>query len=104
MPEELRGAALNEAPPRSAGAVPLHEAPPPAPPLGTSDASLRTRVRSYEADLIRDALRKTAGSRAQAALLLAMPLRTLAEKIRMYDLDGGIDSTRAGKRAAADSP
>jgi DNA-binding NtrC family response regulator len=50
------------------------------------DADFKSRVRSYEVDLILDALRRTSGNQTEAAKLLRMPVRTLAHKIAQYGL------------------
>jgi two-component system response regulator AtoC len=48
--------------------------------------SLPDRVRMFEMSLIRDALVSTSGNQARAARMLGLPRRTLANKIRVYDL------------------
>jgi two-component system response regulator AtoC len=48
--------------------------------------SLSNRVRTFEIELIRGALGTTGGNQAQAARLLGLPRRTLANKIRTYRL------------------
>ncbi|HKU42576.1 MAG TPA: sigma 54-interacting transcriptional regulator [Polyangiales bacterium] len=50
-------------------------------------ARYRERVRDYEIGVIREALLQSGGRRARAAALLGLPLRTLAEKIRSFELD-----------------
>ncbi|MEZ4302616.1 MAG: sigma 54-interacting transcriptional regulator [Polyangiaceae bacterium] len=53
-----------------------------------SNPRLRSRVRAYEATLIRDALAAAGGSRSEAARALGMPLRTLAHRIKALGLEG----------------
>ena len=52
-------------------------------------------VRSYEVQLIRDALQTAGGNQTKAAELLGMPLRTLVYKIRSYRLRRGADEAVA---------
>ncbi len=56
--------------------------------LAPAEGDLRDRVRRYEAEQIRAALRASNGSRAKAAESLGVPLRTLAHKIREHGIDG----------------
>ena len=49
-------------------------------------APIRERLAAYERQLILDALTACAGNQTQAARRLGMPLRTLARKIKEYDL------------------
>ena len=56
------------------------------------DADFRERVRSYETQLILDALQRTQGNQTQAAKLLRMPLRTLVHKIRSYGIKKSFDT------------
>jgi DNA-binding NtrC family response regulator len=78
LSERIRGGA----PP-----VPAAGSSPPEPvPAADPAADFRTRVKSYEVDLILDALRRTGGNQTEAARLLRMPVRTLAHKIQLYGL------------------
>jgi len=52
-----------------------------------SGSKLRVRVQAYEAELIKNALDAAGGSRAEAARMLGMPLRTLAHRIKVLGLD-----------------
>jgi DNA-binding NtrC family response regulator len=54
---------------------------------GPDDRKLRARVQAYEAEIIRNALDAARGSRAEAARLLGMPLRTLAHRIKALGID-----------------
>jgi len=68
--------------------------PPPqlADPELSDDADFKERVRSYETQLILDALQRTAGNQTHAAKLLRMPLRTLVHKIRSYGIKKSFDA------------
>ena len=64
------------------------EAPPAAVPAGALDGNvdfkdrIRLQTQRYETDLIVEALRRTGGNQTEAAKLLAMPVRTLAHKMK----------------------
>ncbi len=80
LPERVcRPAAPTTAP----AALPLDE---------EDDADFRERVRTYETQLILDALARTQGNQTQAAKLLRMPLRTLVHKIRSYGIKKSFDA------------
>ncbi|MCA9608240.1 MAG: sigma 54-interacting transcriptional regulator [Myxococcales bacterium] len=64
----------------------------PMPAEEDDDADFRERVRSYETQLILDALQRTQGNQTQAAKLLRMPLRTLVHKIRSYGIKKSFDT------------
>jgi DNA-binding NtrC family response regulator len=66
-------------------------APFPPEPDGEKEQRFKELVREYETRLIRDALLRAGGNKTEAARLLKMPLRTLANKIRAYGLVGGPD-------------
>jgi DNA-binding NtrC family response regulator len=54
-----------------------------------SGGRFATMVRSYETQLITEALAATAGNQTKAAELLGMPLRTLVYKLRSFGLRAG---------------
>ena len=84
LPERIRGAPVPALAPPSTPAG--------APAEGDADADFRTRMRSYEVDLILDALRRSGGNQTEAAKLLRMPVRTLAHKIQQYGLKKRFDA------------
>jgi DNA-binding NtrC family response regulator len=53
--------------------------------------SLPDRLRMLEIGLIRDALVKTRGNQAEAARMLGLPRRTLANKVQTYGLASRAD-------------
>ena len=58
------------------------------PPAGTRDLSKESEltIASFEADLIREALRRTGDNRTRAADLLGISRKQLLSRIRKYDL------------------
>jgi DNA-binding NtrC family response regulator len=76
LPERVRALA----PQRVASASPAVSVPAPDPAGGTAD--MRTELQRHEAELIVRALEQTGGNRQEAARLLGLPLRTLANKIK----------------------
>jgi Nif-specific regulatory protein len=70
---------------------PTPEAPPAQPAAPAAPAapqSLADRVKEVEVALIRDALSRTAGNRAQAARLLGLSREGLRKKMRRFGLEG----------------
>ena len=67
-------------PERLRSSSPVEQAP-------ASGRKLRARVQAYEAELIKNALDAAGGSRAEAARLLGMPLRTLAHRIKVLEIE-----------------
>jgi DNA-binding NtrC family response regulator len=55
-----------------------------------TELSLPDRVRIFESQLIRDALAKSGGSHAKAAILLGIPRRTLSSKIQTLNIEQGM--------------
>ncbi|MBI2892064.1 MAG: sigma 54-interacting transcriptional regulator [Deltaproteobacteria bacterium] len=68
----------------------LGAAPEPSPAGAPTDdgggADFKDRIRTYETELILDALRRTGGNQKEAANLLRMPIRTLAHKLLAYGI------------------
>ena len=54
--------------------------------LNGASSSFPDRIREFECLLIRKALEKAQGNQAQAARILGLPRRTLANKVHAYDL------------------
>ena len=65
--------------------------PPALQTVNTADkaitAGLFESVEAYEKDLVCEALRKTRGSRSQAAKLLKVSERVLSYKVKKYEID-----------------
>ncbi|MCA9670445.1 MAG: sigma 54-interacting transcriptional regulator [Myxococcales bacterium] len=79
----------DDLPPSISGAQPMvpgDDAPPEAASTADTSADLRERLASFEAQLLREALARTGGSRADAARLLGLPVRTLAYKLKQHEL------------------
>lgn len=60
----------------------------PAEPAGERLPSLPERLRQFERELLREALTRTRGNQSEAARLLGLPRRTLANKVHAYGLLG----------------
>jgi DNA-binding NtrC family response regulator len=65
---------------------PVETIRPAAPKPPASDVSLRERLREHEAELLRQALAQSDGSRTQAAKLLKLPLRTFMKRLKDYGI------------------
>jgi len=88
LPERVRAAAA----PVVAAAAPAPAGPGDGAVSADPDADFRSRVRTYEVDLILDALHRAGGNQTEAARLLRMPVRTLAHKIQQYGLKKRFDA------------
>jgi transcriptional regulator with PAS, ATPase and Fis domain len=88
LPDRLRGPVpTSVAPDKTSPLIVTGSAPPSRlPGNDAASASLRARVQAYEAAIIHEALEQAHGSRAEAARLLGIPLRTLAHKIKMLGI------------------
>jgi len=64
----------------------LQEATMPPLPYATDDLSVKRNMRRLEKQLIREALRQTAGNKSKAAQLLDLSLRALLYKIKDYEI------------------
>ena len=80
---------------KSASSFPVEETDPAIASLGDESMDFKDRVQAFETRLIRDALVRAEGNRTAAARLLRIPLRTLAYKLRAYDIPKDL-----GKRSA----
>ncbi len=56
---------------------------------GTEDLDLKNRIRELEARMIREALRRAGGNRAEASRRLGISYPSLLTKIRAYRLSEG---------------
>jgi two-component system, NtrC family, response regulator AtoC len=56
------------------------------PGVGSDTQPYRERVKSFEATVLREALRRNGGSRTKAAATLRIPLRTLMTKLKMLGI------------------
>lgn len=80
LPEEVRCY-----PGSAAMAPPTPDSPPPPPALEPGSCPpLKTLVAEYEASVLRAALARSGGNRAQAARILQVPLRTFAWKLSRH--------------------
>jgi Nif-specific regulatory protein len=65
--------------------------PPALQTVNTADKAVNTglfeSVEAYEKELVCEALRKTRGSRSQAARLLKVSERVLSYKVKKYEID-----------------
>ncbi|MCG8557639.1 MAG: sigma 54-interacting transcriptional regulator [Proteobacteria bacterium] len=75
LPDTLRA---RPDPPASSG---------PGAPESLAGPPLKERLQQLESNLMREALIKTGGHRAQAAKLIGMPLRTFMKRLKEYQLD-----------------
>ena len=75
LPAELRAAS-----------EPTTLAPPADLTVSDAEGSLPQRIREFEAKVIVDALERTGGNQRRAAILLQVPLRTLAYKMRTLQI------------------
>lgn len=67
-----------------------------AAPLATEGApTLPERLRAFERELLREALREARGNRTQAARALGIPRRTLTHKLQSHGLSSAVDEARA---------
>jgi two-component system response regulator AtoC len=63
----------------------------PAPSSSREWIDLRESLKLHEAELIREALRRTAGNQRRAARLLRLPLRTLERKLKLLTMTTRLD-------------
>ncbi|HEY8965645.1 MAG TPA: helix-turn-helix domain-containing protein, partial [Candidatus Methylacidiphilales bacterium] len=77
---------------RAAGGGAIAAAPTPAPVPFAPPAEEIVTVEEMEKRLIRNALKKTKGNRNEAARLLGINVRTLRNKLNLYEQEMGVEA------------